>query len=350
MRSRRFTCQQGVALIIVLMAFALGSILASGMLTRQSVMIRGATTYLAQNDARSLALGAEAFARQFLARDLKGGGNTPEENQEGDQGTDGEQEGTATRREVDHPGEDWARAALALPVEKGIIEAQINDLRGRLNLNALTEVDGTVNERQRNRLERLLRVLEIRNVRPATFVDWVDADDQRSGAGGAEDSDYMLLDPPYRAGDQPFVSVTEVRLLDGMSEAAYQRLRPHITALPNRDGTLNVNFASTAVLRSLHDRISQGQAESIRETLRESPAESVEEFLALPEFAGLGLEPDGLGVSTDFFEIAARVSVSGTVYRLVSMAQRTRNGTIRILSRDTGRTQLITKEQVQASE
>ncbi|WP_077531403.1 type II secretion system minor pseudopilin GspK [Vreelandella utahensis] len=348
MSARRFTRQHGVALIIVLMAFALGSILASGMLSRQSIMIRGATTYLAQNDARSLALGAEAFARQFLARDLEGGGNTPEENQEGSQGTD--QEGTSTRREVDHPSEEWARSALALPVDKGVIEAQINDLQGRLNLNALTEVDGSINQLQRNRLQRLLRVLEIRNVRPETFVDWVDADDERTGAAGAEDSDYMLLDPPYRAADQPFVSVTEVRLLDGMTEAAYQRLRPHVTALPNRDDMLNVNFASTAVLRSLHDRISQGQAESIRQTLRESPVESVEEFLALPEFAGLGLESDGLGVSTNFFEIAARVSVSGTVYRLVSKAQRTRNGTIRILSRDTGRSQLITKEQVQASE
>ena len=348
MSARRFTRQHGVALIIVLMAFALGSILASGMLSRQSIMIRGATTYLAQNDARSLALGAEAFARQFLARDLEGGGNTPQENQEGSQGTD--QEETSTRREVDHPGEEWARSALALPVDKGVIEAQINDLQGRLNLNALTEVDGSINQLQRNRLQRLLRVLEIRNVRPETFVDWVDADDERTGAAGAEDSDYMLLDPPYRAADQPFVSVSEVRLLDGMSEAAYQRLRPHVTALPNRDGTLNVNFASTAVLRSLHDRISQGQAESIRKKLRESPVESVEEFLALPEFAGLGLESDGLGVSTDFFEIAARVSVSGTVYRLVSKAQRTSNGAIRILSRDAGRSQLITKEQVQASE
>ncbi|MFO7788330.1 MAG: type II secretion system minor pseudopilin GspK, partial [Halospina sp.] len=272
------------------------------------------------------------------------------ENQDSSQGTDQRQEGTATRREVDHPGEEGARAALALPVDKGVIEAQINDLQGRLNLNALTEVVGSINELQRNRLQRLLRVLEIRDVRPETFVDWMDADDERTGAAGAEDSDYMLLDPPYRAADQPFVSVTEVRLLDGMTEAAYQRLRPHITALPNRDGTLNVNFASTAVLRSLHDRISQGQAESIQKTLRESPAESVEDFLALPEFAGLGLESDGLGVSTDFFEIAARVSVSGTVYRLVSKAQRTQDGSIRILSRDTGRSQLITKEQVQASE
>lgn len=344
MKTGRHNRQNGVALIIVLTAFALGSILASGMLTRQSIMIRGATSYLGQNDARSLALGAEAFARQFLSRDLKGGGNTPEQENESDQN------GETTPQEVDHPGEDWARAALTLPVEQGVIQTQINDLRGRLNLNALTAIDGTVNKLQRDRLARLLRALEIRNVTVETFIDWVDADDQRTGGNGAEDSDYMLQDPAYRAGDQPFVSVTEVRLLDGMTEAAYQRLRPHLTVLPNRNATLNVNFASPLVIRSLHDRITQAQAESVHKTLEESPAETVEAFLALPEFAGLGLEADGLGVSTDFFEIASKVSVSGTVYRLVSKAQRTRNGEVRILSRDTGRNQLITKEQVQASD
>ncbi|MGM0450393.1 MAG: type II secretion system minor pseudopilin GspK [Pseudomonadota bacterium] len=343
--------QKGVALIIVLMAFALGSILASGMLSRQNIMIQGATTYLAQNKARSLAFGAEAFARQFLVRDLEESGN-----QQGDQAEQGQEEGSddssddVTRAEVDHPKEDWARAALALPVEEGVIEAQINDLRGRFNLNALINADGSVNERQRERFQRLLLALEIRNLTPATVIDWMDDNDQRSGGGGAEDGDYMLMDPPYRAADQPFVNVTELRLLDGITQEEYQRLRPHVAALPTRDGTINVNFATTAVIRSLHERITEGQAESVYETIRETPVETVEDFLALPEFAGLGLESEGLGVSTDFFEIAARVSVSGTVYRLVSKVQRTQEGEVRVLSRDAGRTQLITKEQVQASE
>lgn len=339
--------QRGVALIIVLMAFALGSILASGMLTRQNIMIQGATTYLAQNKARALGFGAEAFARQFLTRDLEDSGN-PQGNQ--GQGNDTDESGNMTRAGVDHAKEDWARAALALPVEQGVIEAQINDLRGQFNLNALMNADGSVNERQRARFERLLLALDIRNVSPDTLIDWMDADNQRSGGGGAEDGDYMLMDPPYRAADQPFVSVTELRLLDGITQKAYQRLRPHVTVLPTRDGTINVNFATTAVIRSLHERITRGQAESVYERIRETPVETVEDFLALPEFAGLGLKPEGLGVSTDFFEIAVRVSVSGTVYRLVSKVQRTQAGEVRVLSRDTGRTQLITKEQMQASE
>ena len=339
--------ERGVALIIVLMAFALGSILASGMLSRQNIMIQGATTYLAQNKARSLAFGAEAFARQFLARDLDASGN--QQGEQAQTGGNGET-GGANSGEVDHPKEDWARAALALPVEQGVIQAQINDLRGQFNLNSLMNANGSVNERQRKRFQRLLLALEIRNLAPETVIDWMDANDQRKGGAGAEDGDYMLMDPPYRAADQPFVSVTELRLMDGITQDEYQRLKPHVTVLPTPDGTINVNFASVPVIRSLHERISPGQAESVYRSVRESPVETVEAFLALPEFAGLGLKPDGLGVSTDFFEIAVRVSVSGTVYRMVSKVQRTEDGAVRVLSRDTGRTQLITKEQMQASE
>ncbi len=343
--------ERGVALIIVLMAFALGSILASGMLSRQNIMIQGATTYLAQNKARSLAFGAEAFARQFLTRDLDASGDQQDEQaRTGASESDGGDSGEITGAGVDHPKEDWARAALALPVEQGVIEAQVNDLRGQFNLNSLLNANGSVDERQRDRFQRLLLALEIRNLAPETLIDWMDADDQRTGGAGAEDGDYMLMDPAYRAADQPFVSATELRLLDGITQEEYQRLRPHVTALPTRDGTINVNFASVPVIRSLHERITRGQAESVYRTLRENPVETVEDFLALPEFAGLGLKSEGLGVSTDFFEIAVRVSVSGTVYRMVSKVQRTQDGEVRVLSRDTGRTQLITKEQVQASE
>jgi len=41
---------------------------------------------------------------------------------------------------VDHRREQWARAAVAFPVDAGAIEAQINDLQGKLNLNSLWSV------------------------------------------------------------------------------------------------------------------------------------------------------------------------------------------------------------------
>lgn len=334
--------QRGVALIIVLMAFALGSILAAGMMSRQDLMIQRAGNYLTQSKAQSLALGAEAFGRQLLYRDM-------EESAQQGNGEDGEDDDSRTQG-VDHRRERWARAAVALPVEEGAIEAQINDLQGKLNLNSLVGANGKVNERSQKRFERLLIALDVRSVRVETLIDWIDGNDQRTGGGGAEDGDYMAMDPPYRAADQPFVHVSELRLMQGISEEDYEKLRPHVAALPTREGTINVNFASAPVIRSLHERISEGQAEAVVSAAEETPFETVDDFLARPEFSGLGLKPEGLGVTTSFFEIAARVSVGGSVHRLVSLVQRNEQGDVVTLSRDSGRTGLITKERIQASE
>ena len=330
--------QRGVALIIVLMAFALGSILASGMLTRQNVMIQRASGYLGQSEAQTLALGAEAFGRQILKRDI-------EENDQGSGQADQGQSGG-----VDHRNEQWARSAVALPVERGAIEAQINDLQGRLNLNSLVTEDNEVNELTRGRFERLFMALDIRTLNVETLIDWIDKDDERTGGAGAEDRDYSIRDPGYRAADRPFADVSELRLMQGMSAEAYEKLRPHVSALPTRDPRVNVNLASPAVIRSLHERIAKGQGEAVVAAAEETPFETIEDFLARQEFAGLDLNGEGLGVSTSYFEIASRVTVGDSVHRLVSRVQRNEDGDVLTLSRDTGRSGLITKERAQAPE
>ncbi len=323
--------QRGVALIIVLLAFALGSIFAAGMMSRQSIMIHGGGHYLQQSEAQSLAMGAEAFARQFLYRDWE---------------SDSEEEQPA-----DHRMEDWARYSIALPVEVGAIEAQINDLQGRLNLNNLVNENGEVDELTQERFERLLAALDIRSISAEVLIDWIDEDDQATGAGGAEDGDYLAQDPPYRAANQPFTHVSELRLMDRISREDYEALRPHVAALPSSNEAINVNFASPPVIRSLHERISDQEAEAIAELARDEPCLDIQDFLALPQFSGMGLDEEGLGVSSEYFEAAARVSVGDNVYRLVSFLHRNQQeGEITTISRDAGRTGIITKETIQAPE
>src|SRR5690554_7962631 len=63
--------QQGVALIMVLLAMALVVMLASGMTQQQNIRVFKAGHYLAQQQGQSIALGAEAFARQILINDFE---------------------------------------------------------------------------------------------------------------------------------------------------------------------------------------------------------------------------------------------------------------------------------------
>ncbi len=323
--------QQGVALIMVLLAMALVVMLASGMTQQQNIRVFKAGHYLAQQQGQSIALGAEAFARQILMRDF-------EEDKE-------------DSLMVDSLDEFWAMNAAVLPVDNnGVAEVQIDDLGGRINLNDLVAANGQVDPLTRDRLTRLFVVLGITGVSVDALVDWIDPDDQTISAYGAEDGQYLMAEPGFRAANQPFVSVSELRLIEGMTEEIYVTLRPHVSALPVNGLGINVNTASAEVLMSLYEELTSAQAESILEKRKEERFENLQDFLALPEFAGSGMKPVGLGLQTRFFEVVSRITYDNRVVNMVSTVFRNQEGDVRTVHRDTGQKNRITKEPYTISE
>ncbi|PVY78108.1 general secretion pathway protein K [Tamilnaduibacter salinus] len=323
--------QRGVALIMVLLAMALVVTLVGGMTHHQALRVYKATHQMARIQGQGIAYGAEAFAKQILRQDY-------DEDQE-------------ENLFVDSAEEVWAQYSAVVPVEqgRGVVEVQINDLGGRLNLNNLVAATGEVNEQARQRLDRLLTLLEIQSVRPAGVIDWIDSNRQTVNAYGAEDGDYLVMDPPYRAANQPFADVSELRLIEGMTEKAYQALAPYVTALPVSGTGINVNMAAPLLIQSLHPNLTASQAESVVQQRADSPFENIEEFMALPEFAGLGLKADGLAVRTRFFDVASRVTYNDNTYRLVTRMYRAQDGSFSVLGRDEGQRNLITKERFSVS-
>ncbi len=323
--------QRGVALIMVLLAMALVVMLASGMTQQQSLRVFKAGHYLAQQQGLSIALGAEAFARQILTRDY-------EEDKE-------------NNAMVDSLDEFWAANAAVLPLDdNGVAEVQIDDLGGRLNLNDLVGPNGQVDPVARQRFVQLFEALGITTVSVDSLIDWIDPDDQTVTAYGAEDGQYLLADPGYRAANQPFTSVSELRLIEGMTEEIYQALQPHVAALPVSGAGVNVNTATAMVIRSLHEELTDAQAAAILERREEERFENLQDFLALPEFAGLGLKSVGLGLQTRFFEVVSRITYDNRVVNLVSTVFRTPEGEVRTVHRDTGQKNRITKEPYTVSE
>jgi len=316
--------QKGVALIMVLLAMALVVILATGMIRQQSLRVFTAGHYLAQQQGLSVALGAEAFAHQILITDYE------EDNEAG------------TR--IDSLGEFWAANSVVLPLDDGgVAEIQLDGLGGRLNLNDLMDADNEPDLVSRERLDRLLQNLQITGVKADVFIDWVDANNQTISAYGAEDGQYLLAQPGYRAANQPFASVTELRLLEGMTEEAYQALRPFVAALPVSGLGINVNTASAEVLRTLHPDLSAAQVNAVIDMRKEQRFENIKDFLALPQFSGLGLRPEGLTLQTRFFEVVARITYDKRVVHMVSTVYRDPDGKVSTLHRDIGQKNRITK-------
>ncbi len=315
--------QRGMALIMVLLSMALVVMMAAGMIQQQSVRVFRAGHFLAQTQGYNVALGAEAFASQILFRDLE---NDKENNEY-----------------VDSPDEPWARYAAVLPLDDGgVAEVQIDDLSGRINLNNLVSPTGAVDQTTRDRVVRLLMVLGITDVHVDALVDWIDPDEETLSAFGAEDGQYLMKDPPYRAANQAFVSVSELRLIEGMSPEAYQALRPHVAALPVSGTAINVNMATPEVIRSLHQDITEAQAQAIVEGRKEERFLNVGDFKA--QFAGMDFPNQGLTVNSLFFDVVSRITWNDRVVNLVSTVYRSSDGELSVVSRDTGHKQRITKE------
>lgn len=316
--------QGGAALIMVLLAMALIVMLAAGMTKHQSIRVYKAGHFLAQSQGYSIALGAEAFAQQTLIQDY-------EQDKE-------------DSLFVDSPDEAWARYSAILPLDNGVVEVQIDDLGGRINLNDLITTAGEVDQVTRNRLTRLLEVLAITSVNTDAMIDWIDSNDETISAYGAEDGLYLIQDPPYRAANQPFVSVTELRLLDGITEEDYQKLAPFVSASPVSGTGVNVNMAPRQVIQSLHPDVTEAQAESVVKQRQDERFENRQSFLALPEFSGLGLKAEGLTLRTHFFEVVSRITYDDREVNLVSTVYRSPEGELSTVHRDSGQKNRITKE------
>src|SRR5690606_41624681 len=180
--------------------------------------------------------------------------------------------------------------------------------------------------------------------------DWRDAGAAPTSAYGPEDALCPMPAPPYRTGNHPFVSVTELRLSEGMTEEIYAALRPPLVALPVSGVGINVNMATAPVLMSLDEDMSEAQAESIIAKREEERFENLQDFLALPEFSQMGLKPNGLTLQTRFFEVVSRITYDNRVVNMVSTVYRNPEGEVRTVHRDTGQKNRITKEPYTFSE
>ncbi|MDQ1342537.1 MAG: ral secretion pathway protein, partial [Pseudomonadota bacterium] len=174
--------QRGVALITAVLMVALATMLAVDVSFRGALDQRRSATLFALDQSFEIALGAEAWAADFLKQDLQ-------------------------ESQTDHLGETWARPLPPLPIDGGTVEGRLEDLQGRFNVNNLVLADGTTNPDAVKQLERILAVLEIEPTWAAAIADWIDQDAQPGFPDGAEDSVYTGQAPPHLTANMPVTRV-----------------------------------------------------------------------------------------------------------------------------------------------
>ncbi|MBF0192365.1 MAG: type II secretion system minor pseudopilin GspK [Magnetococcales bacterium] len=301
--------RRGAALLTALLIVSVAVTVTIGMISAQHLDIRASGNILERDRGLHLALGGEAWAMGILSRD-------------------------AVESEHDHLNEIWAASPPPIPVTGGTASGRITDLQGRFNLNNLVH-EGKQNPVERARFERLLRVMGLDGRLALAVVDWIDADSQVSQPGGAEDETYLGRRPPYRAANQPFVTPTELRLVEGFNEEAVSRLLPLVTALPERT-ELNVNTAPVELLMTLVDNMTRSEAMILDDKRQRGEGfKELATLLAEPLFKGREVLSGGLTVSSRFFLVEGEVRQGRGRTRLSSLLVR-QNGRVIVRRRAQG--------------
>ncbi len=269
--------QHGMALITAILVVALAASAASFMAWQQQLWVRQVQNLNESAQARAVALAALQWARSILAQDVR-------------------------RGTVDHEGESWAEALAPLPVEGGEMTGRIRDQQGLFNLNSVVR-GGRASATDLAAYQRLLAQLDLPVELAGALVDWIDADVDVTHPGGAEDFDYLALEPPYRAANRVLTTVDGLARVKGYDETALARLRPFVTALPTPT-PINVNTAPAEVLAAMIPELTPEQARALVESRTERYFRDVADFRArLPTATGQ-ISDTSLSVGSRYFLVA----------------------------------------------
>ena len=238
--------QRGVALIIALILVALATILATKLGFDGWLERRRTLAVLAAEQAVHFALGAEALAADVL-----------------NQSPAGSQVNLA---------QPWAQPTQPLPLTPqdnpegepiGTLQGALEDLQGLFNLNSLGRIkDGKPDPQPLEQFRRLLVSVKLEPKWAGIARDWIDADDLPGSPDGAEDGIYTALTPPYRTGNWPMTSISELMNMPGFGPDRFRKIAPFVTVLPNADTKINICTAPALVLESLAAELSGEYAQS----------------------------------------------------------------------------------------
>jgi general secretion pathway protein K len=220
-----------------------------------------------------------------------------------------------------HLGQPWAFRLPSTPIENGSIGGYITDAQGRLNVNNLAAA-GESPRTARAALQRLFSALGI----PASFLnaigDWVDADDQTTDGGGAEDAYYLAQQSaPALAANAPIRRVAELLSVRGADPALVARLRPFVDAL-DAPTAINVNTAPAEVLVAAIAGLDIAGAAALVAGRTQRPFGSIADFRSRLPRPDLTVDEMMLAVKSDWFVVTIEARQGDTVARARALFRR----------------------------
>lgn len=150
----------------------------------------------------------------------------------------------------------WSIKVPYFPVGDGGVTIEVVDERSKINLNALvSQKTNAVDQQVRVQIEELCRLLDVDSNQLSQFIssliNWLDRPLQGStndqDPAGAKRDYYLSLPNPYLIKDGPLDSVEEIKLIRGMDNDFYNKIKDYVTVYPP-DKKVNFSTAPKSVI------------------------------------------------------------------------------------------------------
>jgi general secretion pathway protein K len=246
----------------------------------------------------------------------------------------------------------WAQPTQPLPLTPpddpegepiGSLQGALEDMQGRFNLNnlaapaptgqggAISPIGAAGTQYDPAPLAQFQRLLVSVSLEPkwaGIARDWITSTDIPSSPDGAKDSIYTSQTPPYRTGEYPMMSPSELMNMPGFGADRYRKIAPYVTALPllgNVPVKVNVCTAPALVLESLAKNLNGEWSRSADLLVSERKTGC---FPTLSAFTTIvnGADPTAkttlatyVGEQSTFFRLTTRITLGTTEFTLYSL-------------------------------
>lgn len=315
--------EKGVALISVLLVFAIVTIIAGEMLSRSYLDIKKSAAIINTKQAYLYALSGEQFARQILIRDYK---------------ESGARKISDAIPQSDSLTDNWSTLKKGFDINNGKLTIEILDLQGKFNLNSLRNSDGSSNREASRQFGRLLSVLKIKTNYVPVLADWLDKDKKRR-INGAEDALYR--EKNYLTANIEIADRTELRLLRGFKPRDYDILKDHVVALPqntisgaNSKTKYNINTMDAKLLEALSSSLKSKNLKNIKTIQDGGGYNTIDQWTNSDGGPYLLPIKEYLTIESEYFEVTVKALFAERMSTIRTYFHRNaKDGTIEVIKR-----------------
>jgi general secretion pathway protein K len=307
--------QRGIALLTAVILVALATMLAVAIGFSTAMTARRTASSFTVEQGLQFAAAAEAVAAYALREDLNP--------------TGGAQRAAIPQ---DHPAERWAQAFPPAEFASDVIvEAKLDDESGKFNLNSLINHEGKIDQESLEVFAQLMQFIDPDPRWAPIVADWIDPDPTVTTNGG-EDDLYTRQTPAHRAANLWITSPSELMVIPGFGRDLYEKLRPHVTALPPQARKINICFASPELLDAIESVYAQNEirtwtaAQARKQLISDRASRCAPTMQILLASGGRRPRPlldAKLTTESTFFKLRTWVSIGTTRFALYSLMERT---------------------------